>query len=288
MDLKMEKQSPNPEIRNMPCLCGSGRKYRYCCGKAVPANKDISNIFVSHEAKKIIFVSKNIVINQLKRDFPKVAASFDSAIGDDLIQVSDLVGKAYSILTPRFVQADFFDQNRAPTCARLLNTAMTTLLSCIHLARGGYRLQCMSLSRGILETVSTVINLMVEPNATEAFHAGKLQSTKSIGIAKKVIPDFGRIYGYFSNEYVHIGSMHTNLNQTTPYKKGDEALGVIHLTMRMMSWLLFVAAELAFVEELEHTRYWKIVGQREAGSEIAYSPSNEELKWQTKYFEGVL
>lgn len=282
----MGKKRRDSEIRNMPCLCGSGRKYRYCCGKAVPANKDISNIFVSHEAKKIVVVSKNIVPNQLKRDFPKVAASFDSAIGNDLIQVSDLVGQAYGILAPRFVKADFFNQNRGPTCARLLNTAMTTFLGCIHLARGGYRLQCMSLSRSILETVSTVINLMMEPGATEAFHAGKLQSTKSIGIAKKVIPDFGRIYGEFSNEYVHIGSIHTNLNQTTPYKKDDEALGVIRPTMRMMSWLLFVAAELAFVEELEHTRYWKIVGQREDGNEIAYSPSDEELKWQKEYFEG--
>ena len=283
----MEMKDSDSQIRNMRCLCGSGRRYRYCCGKAVPANKDISNIFISREAKKIVFVSKNIVPNQLKRDFPKVAASFDSAIGDDLVQVSDLVGKAYGILAPRFVKADFFDQNLGPTCARLLNTAMTTLLGCIHLARGGYRLQCMSLSRSILETVSTVINLIMEPGATEAFHAGKLQSTKSISIAKKVLPDFGRIYGQFSNEYVHIGSMHTNLNQTTPYKKDDEALDVIRLTMRMMSWLLFITAELAFIEDLEHTRYWKIVGQREDGNEIAYSPSDDELKWQKDYLEGA-
>jgi hypothetical protein len=282
----MEMKDSDPQIRNIPCLCGSGRKYRYCCGKAVPANKDISNVFVSREAKKIVFVSKNIVPNQLKRDFPKVAASFDSMMERELIRVSDLIGKAYGILAPRFLKADFFDQNRGPTCARLLNTAMTTLLGCLHLARGGYRLQCMSLSRSILETVSTVINMMMEPGATEAFHAGKLQSTKSIGIAKKVIPDFGRIYGEFSNEYVHIGSMHTNLNQTTPYKKDDEALGSIRLMMRMMSWLLYITAELAFLEDLEHTRYWKIVGQREEGNEVVYSPSDEELKWQKDYFEG--
>jgi hypothetical protein len=283
----MEEQRPNPEIRNMRCICGSGRKYKYCCGKAVPPNKEISNIFISREAKKVVFVSRNIVNNQLKRDFPKVAASFDLAIGDDLIHVSDLVGKTYGILAPRFLQADFFDPNRGPTCARLLNTAMTTFLGCIHLARGGYRLQCMSLSRGILETVSTVINLMMEPDATEAFHAGKLQSTKSIGIAKKVIPDFGRIYGEFSNEYVHIGSLHTDLNQTTPYKKEDEALDAIRPMLRMMSWLLFITAELAFVEDIGHTRYWKIVGQRENGNEVVYSPSDAELKWQKEYFEGA-
>lgn len=284
----MEMKDSDPQIRNMPCpICGSGRKYRYCCGKAVPKNKDISGVFISREAKKIVFISKNIVINQLKRDSPKIAASFDLAIGNDLNKVSELVGQAFGILAPRFLKSDFFDQNRGPTCARLLNTAMITFLGCIHLARGGYRLQCLSLGRSILETVSTVINLMMEPGATEAFHAGKLQSTKSIGVAKKVIPEFGRIYGEFSNEYVHIGGMHSNLNPITAYKKDDEDLNVIRLNMRMMSWLLFIAAELAFVEELEHTRYWKIVGRREECNEVVYSPSDEELKWQKNYFEGA-
>ena len=53
---------------------------------------------MAEKLKKIVFISENIVINQLKRDSPKIAASFDRAIGDDLNRLSDLVGEVYDIL----------------------------------------------------------------------------------------------------------------------------------------------------------------------------------------------
>ena len=85
---------------------------------------------------------------------------------------------------------------------------------------------------------------MVEPSALREFHAGRLKSTKSISFANKVIPGFGKIYGELSNQFVHVGTMHSSLNPVKAYNESEEPLSVIRSSMKMIAWLLYVAAEL--------------------------------------------
>jgi hypothetical protein len=230
-----------------------------------------------------VIITKDILTNQLRRDAPKIAVTFDEALKGDLDRVSEMVACTVAILSPRIVGRDLNDDTRGATCARLLNTALTTFIGCVYLARGGFRLQYMTLSRSVVETICTVMHLMIVPDAIREFHSGTFRSTRSIGIANKAMPWFGKMYGYLSDQFVHINPMHSGLNSLAPYKQGDDDLSVIQSNMRMLSWLIFVAAELVFVEETPQPRYWKIISQSDAGNAVTFSPSDDERAWQASF-----
>ena len=189
----------------------------------------------------------------------------------------------FTIVLPHILGRDLNDEGRSATCARLLNTATATFVGCVHLARGGFRLQYAILSRSVIETICTVLYLMVSPKALREFHTGKLQSTKSISAAKQVIPIFGEIYGLLSNQFVHITTLHSKLELLTGYKKNDEDLTFIRSNVKTLAWLLFVATELTFIEMVDRPRYWKIVNRREEGNEVQFDPSEEEWAWQAAF-----
>jgi hypothetical protein len=76
--------------RNANCPCGSGRKYKKCCGSAVATpqgsddqSKDIFAVLINDDGKTVAF-KRGFVINQLRRDAPKIAQSFDRLCNDDL------------------------------------------------------------------------------------------------------------------------------------------------------------------------------------------------------------
>ena len=56
--------------------------------------------------------------------------------------------------------------------------------------------------------------------AADEFHAGKLQSTRSISIAKRAIPTFGQHYGLLSEHFVHINRAHAGLEPIVRYEEG--------------------------------------------------------------------
>jgi hypothetical protein len=174
---------------------------------------------------------------------------------------------------------DLDDKALGPTCARLINTAMTTFIANIELARRGYRRQCMTLIRSIVETVATVLHLMTDPSALGAFHEGKLRSTKSITQAKNILPGFGSYYGMLSESFVHIGIGHSVLEPLVEYRAGEAPLEVILNDMRLMVWLLFVTAELAFLDTVREPRYWQIVGRKCC----SFNPSPREREWAYKF-----
>jgi hypothetical protein len=250
----------------------------------IPSLERLKGAYVDHELKRVVFVTKDMVINQLKRDTPRIARSFDTAVGGDIEEVSEVIGGVFTILAPQIVGRDLSNQSRGPTCAGLLNTAAATFLGCIHLARGGYRLQYMTLSRSVVETLCTVMHMMVDVNAVSEFHAGSLKSTRSVSAANKVLPVFSRMWGELSNQFVHINTMHSGLNRISSYKADDDDLSVIRMNMKLSVWLLYVATELAFLEYIEHPRYWRIAHQRGDENEIHFDPSDDEKSWQTGFF----
>ncbi|MDQ8732439.1 hypothetical protein [Bradyrhizobium sp. LHD-71] len=79
------------------------------------------------------------------------------------------------------------------TTAGLLSSAVSTFVASLILARQDFRRQYGSMARGVIETLCTVIHIAVEKGALERFHADDLQSTKSIGVAKRVIEPLGPV-----------------------------------------------------------------------------------------------
>lgn len=270
--------------RNLPCPCGSGRKFKHCCGSEqqfTPEN--IAGVHINDENKKIFVITKDVLLKQLHRDCPKIADSFDKIVGEELQNISALLGEAMSILFPQYYSLILDDTSRLAVCSRLLNHSVITFIAGVELARRGYRKQYGSLIRGVLETLSTVLYICRIPEALQQYHDGKLKSSKTIGAANEVIPDFGKLYGLVSNQFLHINKFHERLGDLMNYEEGDEALEFIVSNMKLTSWLIYVASEFAFIESVSEPRYSQVMGP----NTISYNPSEEERRWQAMFF-GIL
>ena len=149
--------------RNQPCPCGSGRKYKNCCGgrasldqlgrSAPPDPENVAGFYIDDESKKVFVVTKDVLLKQIQRDRPKIASSFDKLAGKDLVSMSALLGQAMSIVAPQYYLRIGNKTDRLAVCSRLLNHSMTTFVAAIDLARRGFRKQYGSLVRDVIETL---------------------------------------------------------------------------------------------------------------------------------------
>jgi hypothetical protein len=253
------------------------------CQRPLPAIENVAAAYRDQE--KVILVTKDFMLNQLRRDAPRIAGSFDECVGGELDKISELVGKTYGILAPKIIGTSLTERDLTSTSARLLHHAGTTFFGAIHLARGGFRRQYMVLVRSVFETIAVVIRLCADPKALANFYAGSKDSTKAISAANKLFPVFGRIYGMLSNEFVHIGENQAAFERMGDYSKDDEDLKLILTSMKLTAWVMYVATELVFIEFVPRPRYWKIVAHHEDDTrvEVNYGPSEEERRWQAQF-----
>jgi hypothetical protein len=276
--------------RNQICPCGSGKKYRNCCGRTpskkrprkqrAPEPANVAGYYVDEESKKVFVVTKDVLLKQIHRDCPRIARSFDKLAQNDLTEISTVLGQAMSIVAPQYYLRIGEDKELLAVCSRLLNHSMTTFIAAIEMARRGFRKQYGSLVRDVIETLSTVLYLCRIPSALQQYLDGKLKSSKTIAAAGQVIPEYGKLYGMLSNQFVHINKFHERLGDLAEYQENDEALSFILPNMRLTSWLIYVVSEFAFIESVGAPRYFKVI----APSMIAYDPSDEEREWMKEFF----
>ncbi|WP_229428339.1 hypothetical protein [Microvirga pudoricolor] len=223
-----------------------------------------------------MFVTKDIVINQIHRDGPHIAKSFDRIAENDLREISSVIADAVGLMWHhlRFEAEDF-----RSTCAGLLNSALSTFLASIEVARHGYRRPYGAIARGIVEALATTLHIAMEPGALARFHDGKLDPTKSVSAARKAFPPFGHLYGILSNHFVHINRAHSGLEPTKRYTKDEEPLDFILSNMRVHAWLIYVVTELVFYDDVPEPRYWKKIAQ----NQFQYDPSDDEMAWQRQF-----
>lgn len=266
--------------RNQPCPCASGKKYKHCCQKRPLPNPDnVAGVSIDDDNKTVIVVTKDMLLNQLRRDCPRIAKSFDRVAGDDLVKISALFGDAMSIVAPHYFRFVGNETDCLAICSRLLNHSMVTYTAAIEIARGGFRKQYGSLIRDVLETLSTTLYLCRIPEALRQYQDGKLKSSKTIAAANDVIPIFGKLYGLYSNQFVHINKIHEGIGDLTRYEKDDEALGFILPSMRLSCWLIYVVSEFVFIESVAKPRYFEVIGPHA----IKFNPSEEEREWQCEF-----
>ncbi len=166
-------------------------------------------------------------------------------------------------------------------CAFLLQNALQTIVASLEVMRAGFRLQPGILFRSVLEILSSVIYLCIHPERLDDLKNGKLSSTKTISEAKKVFPYFGRIYGLYSNQFVHIGKLHRTLQPLSNYKVNDFALKQNILSLKLVSWMLYIVSELLFIDDIEVLHFWKILDN----NRVQYSPRPDAKEWQEIFFE---
>jgi hypothetical protein len=268
--------------RNEPCPCGSGKKFKFCHGKrTLPPKENVAVRLLDNNSKKALLVTKDILVNQIHRDGPAIAKSFDRLTENDIRAISALLAEAMGIIFPHVI-AD--SEAYKPTCARLLASATTAFMASLEVARHGFRRPYGAMARTILETLATVLHIVVEPAALGQFNAGTLRSTKSVTVAGKVLPLFGRQYGMLSDLFVHINKSHAGLDPIVSYEKDDAALGFIVSSLRATAWLIYAVAELVFHDDIPKPRYWQNVGP----GEYVYNPSESERTRLKQFFDGEI
>lgn len=268
--------------RNSPCPCGSGKKYKRCCAERPQPGFDFKKavgISVDPEQQLVFYVTNDLLINQLRRDAPKIAESFDRLHDADLREMSGLLGSVSFLLMVGLNKVCRKQDERRQLCAQLVFNAMNSFIGATSLLREGLYLQCSIMVRSILETLATVMHLIIRPSDLERFKKNELDLKTVISSAKKIIPPFGHMYGMFSDMFVHISALHGKLHPIGPYEDKSEHLSANITFLRFSIWLAYVVVELLFVDMIEEGKYWGTIGPGKA----EWRPSRETMEWQDKF-----
>lgn len=281
---------------NQPCPCGSGKKYKKCCCDQrtphflpieLPEGFDFRKLQAAHvddTGKKVIFFTKDMLLNQLTRDTPPIEASFDAIAEVDLKASSIVFSKANGIIFPQVIKRRNDTTESQATCARLLMYALDSYIAAIHLARGGFRRQYGAMIRNVIETLAVVLLIHSKPDeALPEFNQDKLSSTKAISFAKKILPFFGRFYGHLSDTFVHIGNMQNEISPLNKYDKEEEALKYILPSIRIHAWFIYIVAELVFYPFIAKPEYWRKLADLPEGIQFSYDPSAETKELLHEY-----
>lgn len=242
----------------------------------IPPKRKVAAIRIDRKNNFVMVATNNIIQNMLHRDGPKVRRSFDVITRTHVAECSALLGDTVGMMMLHLPKID--DDGYKATVSRLLSTAVNTYLASIETARHGFRRQYGVLARTLIELIATVIVIGTDPDALERFHAGELPSTKCVGWAKAVLEPIGMYYGMLSSQFAHIGPVHAILESPKPYSRDDEALKFVIATMRSNIWLLYLATELSYHDELNECRYWKAIGRG-----VAYNPDEKERAWMSSF-----
>ena len=221
--------------------------------RGIPTAKKLSRVEVDREKQIVSFVTKDLLLNQLQRDSPKIARSFDKLAKKEISVCSERLASALGRLLKHLPRVE--DKGSKATCARLLASASNSYIASIQVARTGFPREYGALARKVVETLATVLAIVTNPQALEQFHSGTLQSTKCVSWAKKTLPGLPQLWASLSTDFVHIGAFHSFLEIPRPYKPDDEALSFILGSIKAVAWLLDVVTELIYADEQMALRY---------------------------------
>jgi hypothetical protein len=239
----------------------------------------VTSALIDHEAKKLFVFTDDMLINQLRRDGPRIEASFDRLCADDLTELSALLSRANGLFFSGLSVGLKKQDDLRVACAQLLMNAANSFAAAVAVLRMGYVLQPGIIIRSLLEAVSTALHLMQNPKDLAAYESHALKSPKTIAAAKKALPPFGLLYANFSDNFAHIGHLHKSITPIREYTEKHEALQVNLGSLRIAAWLLYVTAELVFNDLLEQPRYWHPAEQG-----YKYDPSENEKVWMKNFF----
>jgi hypothetical protein len=273
--------------RNSPCYCGSDKKYKKCCG--APAKQEMS-VEISERAVaayrdkgsgQMFVFTKDMVVNQLQRMGPQIAASFDRAFVADIHAISEQSSFNFALLFSCSKDCLRKNEELGVECAQLLLNASQTITCALEVIRHGFRLQPGILIRNAIETICVAVSLFVEPSLLAEHNGGRLDSTKTISTAKKAIPPLGRLYGFFSQQFAHLGQMHRAMHSWDSFESSDEGATMNLRFIKLAVNLITISSELVFYDWTENHRYWQRIN--EGGYE--FNPSPQERLWQEKFLD---
>lgn len=228
-------------------------------------------------------LDREMLLNQIINTSPEIAESFDRLCMQDMKQISELCVESLLYITTGSLAGSVNGDEVKTMCGSLLQNAVTSVAAGISLARTGFRLQPGIIVRVTIESLALVLHLAKHPEDLGRIRAGKFQSSSALAAAKEALPPLGHTYGFFSEQFAHVSSLHASLQSLEAYTERDEALMTNILGLKLTSWLIYVVSELTFHNLVEHPRYWQRVP--EVG--FAYNPSQQERKWFSEFFGDI-
>jgi len=226
---------------------------------SVPSSK-ISAIFIDEEEKTQLIFTKDQLINQLRRECPKISKSFDFLYSTEFQQLSDAISGILPIIYVGNRDALKQNDQLITTCGNLLRNSSNTVIASIQTLRSGFRLQSGILLRSVIEICATVVHLLVQPKILNDFLTDKITSSKSISVADKQIPLFGRLWGELSKRQIHINSIHSDWYPLREFKDKEEVPAKVTLGMISVSVLILeIVTELVFINLIEKPKHWEVI-----------------------------
>jgi hypothetical protein len=248
----------------------------------MPRRDNIATVTVDRVNKQILYTTNDMLVNQLYRDGPRVAKSFDRQTKAVVEECSAVLGQVSGLILQNLPQAE--ENSFEATVAGLLFSAANSYVASIQVARHGYPRQYGAIARMLVETISMVIVLAIRPGALVDFHAGKLDSNKCVGWSKAVLPPLGHFWGMLSREFVHISRNHASFEGPISFTETDESLDFIKTSMKGNVWLLFIVADLVFHDSRHTVRFW-----RREGHAAYFDPSAEIMEWTERFLgDGIV
>lgn len=117
----------------------------------MPEIDKIIGIVQDNKNKQLQIFTKDMLINQIKRDSKKIEKSFDKLCKNDIDKISELFSYAQIIILNAFrFSVDEKDDKRL-TCSKLLLNASNSLVASVELLRKGFVLQPGMIIRNIIE-----------------------------------------------------------------------------------------------------------------------------------------
>ena len=241
---------------------------------------------------------ENEIFRHFKETIPNIHRDFDADHSNELEELVEYVSKIYSILArvlnyPN--QSSVIDVEF--TNAMMLWRGTNTIIASFELTRSGYGIEPPVLLRNALETCTTAIDLIKKPEKYKVFKERKYKSSKSISVAKKILPIIGKFYGMFSEFYLHI-SLASSSPQYYKDEKGTAILttgGVygkenefnLNVNLSLISFLLSIylaSTEYVFFKFCEKSEFWQKVDI----NLLVFNPIKEERERNRKREEKVL
>lgn len=224
----------------------------------MPPFHKIAGAFINEEGNQAIFISNELLVNQLRKEGPKIAETFDQLFDSELRELSAEFSDLSAYVVPSILRSARSGDRLEWLCGQLIGNALHTCVAATELVRLGYRLQPGMLLRTAMELAAFAAYLFLNPKELGRCLAGKTPVEDALRATKQVVPFLGRAYGLLSSEYTHVGHLHYQLQTPLHYEtEDDEAAKTNLLGSHMVLLLVGIVAELIFFDSVDRHRYWK-------------------------------
>lgn len=225
----------------------------------IPPFDELAGVYFDREGKQLIFASNSMLINQITRDGPAVAASFDVNLIGELQALSPEFSKVTSYVAFGSLKATRSGDPVRDVAGQLIGNALHNVAAATDLVRLGYKLQPGILLRPAVEWAAMAGHLFLHPESLGRFKGGKLKSTDIIaGVSKEINPAISRSWSYLSQDFVHVSKLHQRVQLPTAYKSADDPAAKTNLLGIHMSLMVTsIIAELVFYDIAEPHEYWR-------------------------------